>query len=213
MALASDARGTEGRVIAVQYRVGGANRHGAAFVPDGVHKPPLLLLLDPAGAAGQIVERWRQGAAQRGWALAASDHVGNGTSDESDRVEVLALRTHMSTRWNTDAARTFVGGFSGGGCGAYGLALREPHWLRGAIVENGHLGPWRQHGHLARSDTSFYLFTRSADFNRDATEALARALRSAGSRVAFVERPGGHEPLGAGETVDALAWLEAAPAN
>ena len=79
--------------------------------------------------------------------------------------------------------------------------------FRGAIVECGHMGPWRELGARAKPESSFYLFTREGDFNQPATHKLHRAMYDARCRVKLEERRGGHTPMMPDEIGPALAWL------
>jgi poly(3-hydroxybutyrate) depolymerase len=186
----------------------GAGREGFVFAPESPSGPrPLLLLFDPSGRAASIVRRYTAAAQQRGCIVAASSHVRNGSADADDERELLSLLDTLGTQYSVDAQRVYTAGFSGGGCGAYRLAIVRQNLVRGAIVECGHMGPWREVGGQARSDSAFYLFTRSTDMNRAATHELAGVMRAAGCRVQLAEEPGGHTPMEGAEIDAALAFV------
>jgi predicted esterase len=188
-------------------------RKGAVFEPPGVPTStpcPLILLFDPAGLAWSIVGRYSDAARARGWIAASSYGVADGTSDEADTEKMMALLEFVRSRRKVDDRRIFAGGFSGGGCGAYRLAIVKSEILRGAIVECGHMAPWRSVGDLANGSLSFYLFTREQDFNRPATRRLQTAMEGRRCRVVEVEKPGGHAPMSPDEIGAALEWLESA---
>jgi predicted esterase len=186
-----------------------ASATGALFVPALQRPMPTLLLLDPGGSARRIVQRYMPAAASHGWILAASDMVRNGTQDEADERELVDLLAHVRGHAAVDDRRVYTGGFSGGACGAYRLALVRPDLFAGAIVECGHMGPWRELAGRAVANQAFYLFTRGADFNRLPTQQLRGAMEAAGCRVTLVERSGGHSPMTPAELPAALDWLAA----
>ena len=189
---------------------GGGAKRGAIWAPHAsTDARPLLLLLDPRGNASAIVRRWQAGAKEHGWLLASSSHIRNGTADRNDAEELLAMLDYMREHHDVDESRVFLGGFSGGACGAYHQALSDPAVYRGAFVENGHMGPWREFEGELPSDPAFYLFTRDGDFNRDATRQLYSAMRAAGLTVQLDEQSGGHKPMARNETGRAIAWMEA----
>jgi predicted esterase len=183
-----------GTVAPLDYAGG---RAGHLFVPASAEAGPrpLILLLDPAGRSEAIVGRYALAAEKRGWLAASSSHVRNGTSDEADAAELVALLERVRAEHAVDPERIFAGGFSGGACGAYRLAIVRADLLSGAIVECGHMGSFREVGERVEATSRFYLFTRSQDFNRAATRTLHAELRRKGCRVDLAERPGGHEPM------------------
>jgi poly(3-hydroxybutyrate) depolymerase len=186
----------------------GAGREGFVYAPESASGPrPLLLLFDPSGRAGSIVRRYMPAAQRKGCIVAASTHVRNGSADDDDERELLSLLETLRSQYPVDAQRVYTAGFSGGGCGAYRLAIVRRDVVRGAIVECGHMGPWREVGGQARSDSAFYLFTRSTDMNRAATHELAGVMRAAGCRTELAEQPGGHTPMEGAEIDAALAFM------
>jgi len=185
---------------------------GALFVPASITPStpsPFILLLDPSGDARSIVSRYASAAAAHGWIAASSFEVADGTSDDADTETLLSLHDYVRGRYALDEARTFAGGMSGGGCGAYRLALVKPGVVRGAIVECGHMRNWREVGALAEPSLRFYLFTRNNDFNRPATAQLCEAMEGKGCRVTMVEREGAHNGMAPAEVSEALEWMAA----
>lgn len=181
---------------------------GVMFAPSSTRPMPALLLFDPSGNAGRIVERYWPAASKRGWVLASSRNVRNGTPDESDRQEMLSLLAHVRTQASLDPRRIYAAGFSGGACGAYRLAIVESQTFAGAI-ECGHMGPWREVGSRVRAELSFYLFTRDADMNQPAMRELQRNMNAAHCRTLLAQRPGGHAPMSGDDVEGALQWLDA----
>lgn len=185
-------------------------RRGALFVPSSPSASdpcPLILLFDPGGGARNIVTRYAQAAAKLGWIAASCSDAKNGSDDDADADAMMDLLAFVRTRRAVDASRIFAGGFSGGACGAYRLAIVKPDVVAGAVVECGHMGPWRKVGDLASSKLRFYLFTREQDFNRPATQNLKEVMAAKGCRVTEVEAPGGHAPIESGQLEPALSWL------
>jgi predicted esterase len=168
---------------------------------------PLMLLLDPHGDAAGIVARWQHAADRFGWIVASTPAIMNGTLDEQDMLHLLALLDAVATKWPVDRRAVILGGFSGGACGAYRHALERPDLFRGAIVECGHMGPFRDLQDQIRPGSLFFLATRIQDFNAPAMRTLAKAFEDRGENVKIIELPGGHEPLTGADADDALEWI------
>ena len=187
----------------------GGTGAGALFVPTSTQPMPVILLFDPSGDAMGIVRRYMPAASERGWILASSSNVMNGTADAADTEQMMNLLTYVRTQATVDERRLYTAGMSGGACGAYRLAIVAADVFSGAIVECGHMGSWREVGHRAVAGQSFYLFTRDEDFNLPATRQLQGVMLAAGCRVALTQRPGGHAPMEPNEVEAALQWLAA----
>jgi predicted esterase len=122
---------------------------------------------------------------------------------------MMLLLNYVRSHHAVDQARIFAGGFSGGACGAYRLAIVRSETVRGAIVECGHMASWRDVGDRADASLRFYLFTRDGDFNRPATRRLRDAMTAKRCRVTEVERQGGHAPMQDSEVAEAMRWMVA----
>jgi Predicted esterase len=168
---------------------------------------PLMLLLDPHGDAAGIVARWQHAADRFGWIVASTPAIMNGTPADQDLQHLLALLDAVTTKWPVNRHAVILGGFSGGACGAYRHALERPDLFRGAIVECGHMGPFRDLQDQIRPGSLFFLATRIQDFNAPAMRALAKAFEERGETVKLIELPGGHEPLTDADADDALEWI------
>jgi predicted esterase len=190
--------------------VSGTGRvHVPPIVKDGPAQPrPLMLLLDPDGNAVSIVARWQHAADRLGWIVASSSEIMNGTSDDQDIQHLSALLDAITAKWSVDAHAIILGGFSGGACSAYFHALVHPDLFRGAIVECGHMGAFRNLHHQISPGSIFFLATRTQDFNSPATHTLAKALEQNGETVKLIELPGGHEPLRGSDADGALEWID-----
>jgi len=198
------------------YEVGGARRQAVVFVPSKPGPKPLVLLFDPNGNAQGAVNTWMPAANRAGWVVASTPQVRNGTSDADDAREMLGLLVALKQLLPVDGRRIYTGGSSGGGCGAYLLALTRSDVFAGAFVQVAHMGSWREHrlaSRISRFDQGYYLFTRSNDFNRQAMRQLASALESARLEVTLVEQPGGHQGMTAEEVAAALDWMQRHPAR
>ncbi len=169
---------------------------------------PLMMLLDPTGNANGIVARWKRAADHLGWIIASTPSIMNRTPADQDLEHLLALLDAISSKWSVDTRATILGGFSGGACGAYRHALERPDLFRGAIVECGHMGPFRDMRDRIRPGLLFYLATRTQDFNAPATRALAAEFEARGETVKLIELPGGHEPLTGADVDGALEWMD-----
>jgi predicted esterase len=193
----------------VRFNIGDAPQIAYLYVPpEPEFDHPLLMLIDPNGQAGAMISRWRPAAEKYGWYLVATPVIRNGSSDAADDAAKNAIFDYLRESRHVDWSRVIFGGFSGGGCAAYRFALLEPGKYRGAIVENGHTGPWRDLGAGASGDLKFFLFGRSNDFNAEPMRALHRVMDEKGFTTKFVERPGEHEPMSPDDAVEALAWFD-----
>lgn len=168
---------------------------------------PLMLLLDPDGEARSIVARWQHAADRFGWIVASTPAIMNGTPSDLDLQHLLALLDAVATKWPVNRQKVILEGFSGGACGAYRHALERPDLFRGAIVECGHMGPFRDLQDQIRPGSMFFLATRIHDFNAPAMHTLAKAFENHGENVKIIELPGGHEPLTGADADDALEWI------
>jgi predicted esterase len=174
---------------------------------DFAEQRPLMLLLDPHGDAASIVARWQHAADRFGWIVASTPAIMNGTPTDQDLQHLLALLDAVATKWPVDRRAVILGGFSGGACGAYRHALERPDLFRGAIVECGHMGPFRDLQNQIRPGSLFFLATRIHDPNAPAMRTLAKAFEDRGENVKIIELSGGHEPLTGADADDALRWI------
>lgn len=207
---ATDAGLGAGTLRAETYLVGGATHQGVVFEPPQRGPKPAVLLFDPGGNAQAAVERWAPAAREAGWLVASTPEVRNGTPDESDTREMLGLLSALRVDFEVDPARVYTAGVSGGGCGAYLLAIMHSDVFAGAFVQVSHMASWREYdlaSRPARSEQRFYVFTRHEDFNRKHSGDLAQAMRLAGFGVTLVEEPGGHEGMRDAEIRTAIAWM------
>ncbi len=111
---------------------------GALFTPASraASEPcPSILLFDPDGNAHGIVTRYSRTASKLGWIAASCSEVKNGSDDDADAAAMTDLLAFVRTRRAIDSARVFAGGFSGGACGAYRLAIVKPEIVSGADRE------------------------------------------------------------------------------
>lgn len=87
---------------------------------------PLMLLLDPNGNAAGIVARWEHSADRFGWIVTSTPAIKNGNNTDQDMLHLLALLDAVAAKWPVDRRAVILGGFSGGGCGAYRHTLSVP---------------------------------------------------------------------------------------
>jgi predicted esterase len=199
--------------LKINYSNESAAGIGCVHLPVGMKndfaKPrPLMLLLDPDGNAGDIVARWQYAADRFGWIISSTSTIMNGTSTEQDMLHLLALLDAVSVKWSVNRRAVILGGFSGGACGAYRHALERPDLFRGAIVECGHMGAFRDLKIQIHPGSLFFLATRTDDFNAPAMHTLAKTFEDHGETVKIIVLPGGHEPLIGADTYGALEWID-----
>ncbi len=179
----------------------------ASMESDSAKSRPLMLLLDPDGNAAGIVARWQHAADRFGWIVASTPTIKNGNDTDQDMQHLLALLDAIATKWPVDRRAIILGGFSGGGCGAYRHTLERPDLFHGAIVECGHMGPFQDLQDRIHAGSIFFLATRFQDFNAPGMRTLAKALEGRGEIVKLIELPGGHEPLTGADADGALEWM------
>jgi len=196
----------------IQYNDSKGVRHRAyGFLPTAAEKKkalPMMLLMDPGGNALEVMNRYMPAAERRGWILASSPAIYNGTSDASDGRELQALYSYMCSSYKVNRSHVFLGGQSGGGCAAYAQVLLQPSLFKGAVAECAHMAPWRSYKDFAKSFMIFYLFTRTNDHNAPATRELCQAMKAKGMKVAYKELSGEHWGMMSSEVDEALKWLE-----
>lgn len=195
----------------IEIAVDGRPETAVIYVPPGSSGPrPLLLLLDPGGNAMGIVSRWRAAAEKYGWYLIATPVTRNGVDSAVGEAAVDAMIGYVRSNYEVNMKCVVLGGFSGGGSVAYRLALTAPDKYRGAIVENGHTGPWRELGHKADAYYAqrFYLFGRTGDFNAEQMRHLRDGMNGKGLTTEYRELPGEHRPMTPDEAVEALGWFD-----
>jgi len=187
---------------------GTAYVHLPASMKSDLAKPrPLIMVLDPIGDATGVVARWRRAADRFGWFVASTPEIKDGTSDEQDMLHLLALLDGVAAKWPVDRQAVMLEGFSGTACAAYLHVIKRPDLFRGAIVECGHMGSFRNYrGHI-RPGSLFYMAIRTDDFNEPAMRTLAKEFEHRGEIVKVIELPGGHEPLAGVGAVNALEWV------
>ncbi|MBN1397710.1 MAG: hypothetical protein JXA06_06745 [Bacteroidetes bacterium] len=208
-----EANNSPNDLLKINYSSKSTSGITCVFVPgrtksDFAKSKPLMLLLDPHGNAGDIVARWKNAANRFGWIIASTPSITNETPGNQDMLHLLALLDAVAAKWNIEKHSVILGGFSGGACRAYGNVLERPDLFRGAIVECGHMRPFREFQGQIRPGSIFYLASRTNDYNLSATRTLAKALEDRGETVKIAVLPGGHEPLLSEDTADALGWMD-----
>lgn len=193
----------------ITYQVDGSPRRALVYGEEWPEPRPLVLAADPGGRHDASMMRLLPAARAVRWIVATTPVVRNGTADTQDSRELAILRNEVERLFRVDRARIVLEGWSGTGCGAYAQILMNGSVYRGAIVENAHMGSWREYGKLAPAGKVVYLFTRTDDFNAPHTRTLRDTMRAAGFTVEYEELPGAHVPLGPEEMLRAVRWMDA----
>ena len=116
-----------------------ANERFALYVPKSVPSGGYgLLVFIPPWDDAVVPPQWIDALDRRGLIFVTAAHSGN-DSNVMERREPLALLAARNVlhRYQVDAARVYVGGFSGGSRVAERLALAYPDLFRGALLNAG----------------------------------------------------------------------------
>jgi len=156
----------------------------------------------------RLCARYARHCEEHGWICAASEAFGRAPAPGDNAAAAFFMDT-VRANANVDTSRAVVGGFSTAGEAACRLAILEPNVFAGAILDSSKLGVWREIGNLARSDTEFFLATRTNDPDRDATLTMKDEMERRGLNVTVSEMSGVHEPMERDELDPAFTWLDA----
>ena len=183
---------------------------GSIFLPTVAQERacPLLLLLDNARRPERMCTRYAKHCEEHGWIAACSGAFGNAPSPGDNAAAALFMEA-VRANANVNASRPIIAGFDAAGQAACRLALLQPTIFSGAILECCGMDSWRDVGALARSDVSFFLFTRKNDTVHDAMVTMKDEMQRKGLNVTYSEINGGHEPMERDEMDPAFAWIDA----
>ncbi len=137
---------TDGKPIEVS--LGGRGAGAVTYtlqLPPGYHPgrsfPVLLVLNDLGEKPREMLERWRQLAAENGYVLAAphwEQGIANGyTYSEREHQTVLQTLYDLRRRFNVNSDRVFLFGLGQGGSMAYDVGLSHPDLFAGVIPMSG----------------------------------------------------------------------------
>jgi predicted esterase len=109
------------------------------FVP--AHPPPAgyaLLVFIPPWPEARLPAGWQEALERYGTVFVSAAHSGNEANDLGRRAPLaLVAVANLRRQYPIDAARIYVGGFSGGARVALRLALAYPDVFRGALLNAG----------------------------------------------------------------------------
>ena len=197
---------------------------------------PLLIVLHPYGAErGEFARRWFEPfCAEHRFALLAPGgrkiiaperfafFAGAGDFVDMFRLEqrhVLAALDALRKRVVIDPARIYVAGAGQGAGFGFALAVRNPQWVRGAVLFDGGYAPatlkdWE--AHAARFGRRIALVHRDDDprYPLAPLEAYATQLSTRGLQVELFAGPTGPERDGAAVAAELgarIAWIDEVP--
>jgi len=186
------------------------------YVPtdyDAKKSYPVVLFVSPGDGPGGVKE-WEPVCKQKGIIFAAPHGAGNNCPTQRRVRIVLDVLDDVRRNFNTDADRTYITGFSGGGRIAGGIAHALPEYFGGMapICATGDLRDealWLQHRLIDR--LSVALVTGESDFNRGECERFKGPwLTEMGVRTkVWVVPKLGHGVPGAATLTEVYDWLEA----
>ncbi|HVV98837.1 MAG TPA: hypothetical protein VHB77_00780 [Planctomycetaceae bacterium] len=189
-------------------------QHYELFVPTKYNPKqpaPLVLFISPGKEPiGMAV--WEQECQRRGMLFASPYGAGNDCPLPRRTRIVLDVLDDIRRRYNIDADRTWIGGFSGGGRAACGIAFALPEVFGGVIsvCASGDLReePWLRRRVMDRLNVAF--ITGENDFNRGEVERFrGPMLRDVGVPTKTWTFPGmGHSLLPAEGLAEIHDWLE-----
>ncbi len=160
----------------------------------------LLLAFHPAARGPAMVEKFKAGAEQYGYIIAASNNSRNGPYAVSLEA-AQAMTKDVSRRFPIDTKRVYLTGMSGGARVAMGIALAKNN-ISGVIASSAGYPDSRP-----RANVPFAVYGTAGteDFNYLEMRQLDRKLSSPHFLAVF---PGGHTLPPDDVAFDALEWME-----
>jgi len=179
----------------------------ALYLPAGydpARRWPILYIFDPGARGARAAARFRSGAEQYGFVLAASNNSKNGPVDASlAAAEAMFGDTHA--RFALDDRRLYTAGFSGGARAATLVAelLKIP--VAGVVACSGGFPGERP----PTRNTAFAYFATAGetDFNYAEMTALDATLEKLGVRHRLSIFSGPHSWAPENVCAEALAWM------
>ena len=167
---------------------------------------PVLYLLDARGRALLPIERFRAAAEELGWVLVSSYNSESDTSGDPNGPAATAMWNDTHARLALDRRRAYLGGFSGGGRAAVGIALQHPELIAGVIGCGA--GFPDETSSSKPIPFSYFGTVGDRDFNYYEMRELDDRLTAAGSPHRLSVFRGEHDWPPAVLAREALAWME-----
>ncbi len=203
-----------GRVVSELVASGEPAQRYALYLPtDYDRRPPrpLLLVLDPGGAAEAALELFRPAAERRGW-LVASLHPPATEDGRLTAAVIDAVVADAGRRLRFDARRLYLAGTAETAWAAWLHAARSTAPVAGVVAASAGLPPrWRERDWLELGGEVGFAWCGTAgttDFSLRRVERLADELAGRGADWRLIGFEGGHGwplPPVAAAAVD---WLE-----
>ena len=172
----------------------------------GDRPAPILYLLDARGRALYALERFRAAAETYGWILASSYNSRSDTTDDPNTPALQAMWNDTHARLAIDPRRAYLGGFSGGGRAAVGLAFHSARRVAGVIGCGAGLADETMP--LAGLPFLYFGTVGDRDFNYYEMRALDAAMERAGAAHRIEVFEGGHDWPPPETAARAVAWME-----
>jgi len=164
---------------------------------------PCIVLFDAHARGILPLNKYKDLAEKYGYILVASDNSKNGLSPEMTRKYTEALLAEVRTRFNTDPARVYTAGFSGGSRIAGDAAMADGN-VAGVIGCSAGFGGGSQGG----GKFDYVGFAGEQDFNLLEMEALNHQLQVHGFVHQLFTFPGIHGWPPAENMEMAMLWLQ-----
>jgi hypothetical protein len=184
------------------------------FVPakyDARKSWPVVLFVSPGNRAGGFAQ-WKTVFQKEGIIFASPHQAGNGTPTPKRVRIVMDVLAELRRKFNVDADRTYISGFSGGGRIASAIAFALPEYFGGVIpvCAGGDLRGEPMLRHRVKDRLSIAHLTGVNDFNRGEVERMRHTMFSyLGYREkTWVQPRLGHGIPNATSFAQAFQWLE-----
>jgi len=164
---------------------------------------PCIVLFDAHARGVLPLNKYKDLAEKYGYILLASDNSKNGLSPEVTGKYAAALLAEARTRFNTDPARVYTAGFSGGSRVAGDVAMKDGN-VSGVIGCSAGFSGNGQGG----SKFDYVGFAGEQDFNLLEMEALDQQLQAHGFVHQLFTFPGIHGWPPAENLEMAMLWLQ-----
>ncbi len=186
----------------------------AAYIPHrytGSAPAPLLLVLDPRGAAEESIQRMVPAAERLGWVVMSSYNTRSDVSTATNEKAVNLMLDDAFSAFRIDTSRIYLAGFSGTARDTWVFAYGAGGHVAGIISAGASMpgdSAWRR-AFGGKPPFDVALAAGDSGFNADEVRSTADTLRALGAPLREDEFRGGHDWPPAAVLAQAMGWLEA----
>ena len=171
-------------------------------------RAPALIITSCTGATLADIDSNKAIADCLGWVLATCAGTRNHqTADANDRA-IFATYLTLVAKHPVDKSRIFIYGFSGQGAQALMEVFAHPELFRGAAAVCAPTGAMQLAKWETLGDRSFYLISRTKDWNLEDNQKMHELFRANGIRDTLAITPGRHGLKDRRELYRACQWLD-----